>query len=107
MDQNLSPRLASEIEIVHRGSAHVREFGLSTAGDEEIWEFAKREGFAILSKDADFHQMSFVYGPPPKVIWLRYGNCSTNRAIRGVLEQSLRLEIFDADPEAGFLVLSL
>ena len=31
----------------------------------------------IVSKDSDFRQLAFLYGPPPKAIWLRMGNAST------------------------------
>jgi predicted nuclease of predicted toxin-antitoxin system len=30
-----------------------------------------------VSKDTDFHQRSFLFGGPPKVVWIRLGNCST------------------------------
>lgn len=34
---------------------------------------SKAGGFAIVPKDADFRQLSFLYGSPPKVVWLRVG----------------------------------
>jgi len=40
------------------------------ATDAALWEYAKDHGFAIVSKDNDFRQRAFVYGAPPKVIWL-------------------------------------
>jgi predicted nuclease of predicted toxin-antitoxin system len=40
-------------------------------------ELKKQNRFVIVSKDADFHQRSFLYGNPPKVVWIRRGNCST------------------------------
>ncbi|MEO1144890.1 MAG: DUF5615 family PIN-like protein, partial [Cyanobacteria bacterium J06638_22] len=39
-------------------------------------------------KDADMHDLSLVLGNPPKVIWLRLGNCSTTQ-----VESLLRLEV--------------
>jgi len=47
---------------------HVRDIGLAKAQDREIWTHARDAGFAIVSKDNDFQQMSFLYGAPPKVI---------------------------------------
>jgi predicted nuclease of predicted toxin-antitoxin system len=41
------------------------------ADDRTIWEFAKTNGLAIVSQDSDFADMAALYGPPPKVIWLR------------------------------------
>ncbi len=42
-----------------------------------IWSHAKREGFTIISKDNDFRQRAFLYGSPPKVVWLSVGNGNT------------------------------
>lgn len=33
----------------------------------------------IVSKDMDMHDLSLIMGNPPKVIWLRIGNCSTKQ----------------------------
>ena len=68
-DQNLSPRLAGALAGLYPGSVHVREVQLHAADDDTVWAYAARHGFAILSKDADFHQRSFVLGHPPKVVW--------------------------------------
>ena len=112
LDQNLSPRLVHEftwrlrtLESVYPGSAHVREFGLQAAEDIAIWNFAKENQFVIVSKDSDFHQMSFLYGPPPKVVWLRLGNCSTAQVLESLSQNSDRLEAFLRDEQAAFLVL--
>ena len=43
-----------------------------------VWTYAKDHEFTIVSKDSDFRQMSFTFGHPPKVIWIRRGNCSTS-----------------------------
>lgn len=104
-DQNLSPRLVVEFSETYPGSAHVREFGLQTASDDEVWEFAKSRGFTIASKDADFHQRSFLYGPPPKVIWLRVGNSTTQQVIDSLRRQAIRLESFELSEQAAFLVI--
>jgi len=33
---------------------------------------------SIVTKDADFQERSLIAGAPPKVIWIRRGNCSTS-----------------------------
>lgn len=105
-DENLSFRLPRLQADVYPGSAHVREVGLKGADDEPIWRYAAAHGFLITSKDADFFQRSLVYGPPPKVIWLRVGNGPT-RAIAALLRQ--RRDIvrrFHEDPDSALLPLS-
>jgi predicted nuclease of predicted toxin-antitoxin system len=76
-DQNLSHRLCGELEDLFSGSAHVRPLGLAEADDRAIWDFARLNGFTIVSLDADFADMAVFYGAPPKVIWLRAGNRPT------------------------------
>ena len=80
LDQNLSPRLLTALANPHPGSTHVREIGLQAADDDTVWQYATEHGFTIVSKDADFHERSFLLGHPPKVIWIRRGNCSTDEA---------------------------
>ncbi len=76
-DQNLSFKLCRLIADTFPESSHVGVSGLSEAGDREVWEYAKANGFAIVSQDADFAEMATLLGSPPKVIWLRVGNQST------------------------------
>lgn len=84
-DENLSPRLPKAVADVFPGSAHVHDLGLGAADDLAIWEAAKQGGFAIVSRDADYNDLSVLRGNPPKLIWIRHGNCST-----GEIEDMLR-----------------
>jgi predicted nuclease of predicted toxin-antitoxin system len=72
LDQNLSHRLITGLADLFPGSSHVRDLGLSRADDLAIWHAANA------SKDGDFHQMSLLHGAPPKVVWMRVGNASTD-----------------------------
>jgi predicted nuclease of predicted toxin-antitoxin system len=105
-DQNLSHRLVRALADVYPDCRHVREVGLKAASDTTIWDYAKNNGFTIVSKDADFHQRSFVLGFPPKVIWIRIGNCSTETIERVLRDHTEEVERFDADAAATFLILS-
>jgi predicted nuclease of predicted toxin-antitoxin system len=105
-DQNLSPRLVEELSPLFPGCKHVREFGLERAGDEAVWDFAGRNEFAIVSKDSDFHQRSFLLGFPPKVIWVRVGNRSTEDIIRILKRNASAIRDFCADASHTFLALS-
>jgi predicted nuclease of predicted toxin-antitoxin system len=75
-DENLSPKLPRLLATVFPGSAHVRECSLFGHTDEDVWEYARANGFTIVSKDSDFQQRSLLYGHPPKLVWLRIGNCT-------------------------------
>ena len=77
-DENLSPRLVETLADLFPGSTHVQDVGLGGGDDRAVWNYGKVHGFAIVSKDSDFMERSVLEGAPPKVIWLRLGNCSTS-----------------------------
>lgn len=56
---------------------HVYRIGLDRASDLAVWNAARTRGYVIVSQDADFSDLSAMFGAPPKVIWIRRGNCST------------------------------
>ena len=104
-DENLSPLLVSTLAELYPNSIHVRDVGLERAADEAVWLYAREQGLTIVSKDADFRQRSFVVGHPPKVVWIRRGNCST-RDIESILRQHRRAILeFDRDELGAFLEL--
>jgi predicted nuclease of predicted toxin-antitoxin system len=77
-DQNLSRKLVTRLADIFPESSHVQFHNLTETDDSEIWEFAKTQGFCIVTQDADFAERSRLYGTPPKVIWLRCGNTPTS-----------------------------
>jgi predicted nuclease of predicted toxin-antitoxin system len=59
----------------------------------------------IVSKDADMHDLSLVFGNPPKVVWLRLGNCST-RQVEELLRRDFDvIKLFYEDDSVSLLVL--
>lgn len=78
-DENLSPKLTNRLSDIFPNSLHVRDVGLKASDDPLVWDYAKNNDFMIVSKDTDMHDLSLVFGNPPKVIWLRLGNCSTSQ----------------------------
>jgi predicted nuclease of predicted toxin-antitoxin system len=103
-DENLSHRLVQSLADVYPGSAHPRACGLRGASDDEIWRYARENGFVIVSKDSDFSQRSALLGGPPGVIWLRVGNCTTSRAEFVLRNAVKRLQAFENE-NGGCLVL--
>ena len=106
-DENLSPRLVQALELEYPGSAHVREIGLRGATDAVIWGRAPQDEYAIVSKDNDFRQLSFLHGAPPKVIWLSVGNAWTEVILRFLRSKRAEIHAFEADAEASLLILAL
>ena len=104
-DENLSFSLLDSLRVEFPDSTHVREVGLRGASDEAIWQFARSNGFAIVSKDNDFRQRSFVDGHPPKVIWLAIGNAGTAEVATLLRRERFRLEAFEQDAGAALIVI--
>ena len=94
LDENLSPRLALAISDLFPGSRHIEDCGLLAVTDSEVWHFALANGFTIVTKDSDFAEMSRLLGSPPKVIWLRIGNCTTKRAEFVLVNLGSRIQDF-------------
>jgi predicted nuclease of predicted toxin-antitoxin system len=74
VDENLSPKLVGQLADIFSESAHVRDLGLARASDPSVWQHAILHGFTIVSKDEDFHHLSFLRGSPPKEIGINTGN---------------------------------
>jgi len=106
LDNNLSPRLVRRLGTLFPGTAHVRALNLQSASDEAIWREAAAGGFVIVAKDDDFRQLAFLRGAPPKVIWLRLGNCTTADVERLLRARREDILAFERDPEAALLVLT-
>jgi predicted nuclease of predicted toxin-antitoxin system len=105
-DENLSHKLVRLLEDLLPHSIHVRDVGLKAASDTEVWEYAKNNDLILVSKDADMHQRSFLFGPPPKVVWVRLGNCSTSDVERLLRENVSTINAFSDNADSSFLILS-
>jgi predicted nuclease of predicted toxin-antitoxin system len=105
-DGNLSHKLVWLLADLFPDSIHVQDVGLETADDSVVWDYAKDNDLMIVSKDSDMHQRSFVFGHPPKIIWVRLGNCST-AGIETLLRRNFAaVKTFYEDLYASFLSLS-
>ncbi len=105
LDQNLSPRLTGLLSDIYPGSNHVYPLGLDQVSDREIWEHARREGFLVVTKDADFSDLCMLLGFPPKVIWIRRGNCKTVDVEAMLRHHHADVEALDKDVIVGVLTL--
>jgi predicted nuclease of predicted toxin-antitoxin system len=102
-DQNLSFKLCQTIADLFPESSHVGLLGLSEVSDQVLWDYAKTNGFAIVSQDVDFAEMAALLGSPPKVIWLRGGKQST-AAISTLLRRHAEIIVsFGSDNETACL----
>jgi hypothetical protein len=49
-DHHLSPRLVARLGDLFPGSSHVWLHGLDRADDRDIWEFARENGYTLVTK---------------------------------------------------------
>ncbi|REA57865.1 hypothetical protein DSL64_22325 [Dyadobacter luteus] len=78
IDQNISHRVLPIIQDHFKGIQHVSQLGLLNTNDHEIFMFARNNEFdAIITLDDDFVRLLNLFSSPPKIIWLRTGNCAT------------------------------
>ena len=54
IDAQLPPGLGLLLNQAGHDACHVFEIGLRDADDAQVWDYAVREGTAILTKDEDF-----------------------------------------------------
>ena len=80
-DQNISFRIIKKIEDILPFASQVRLLGLENSTDIDIWDYAKKNDYTIVTFDTDFYDISLIKGTPPKIIWLRIGNTSTNNLV--------------------------
>ncbi len=104
-DQNLSPHLVERLSDLYPDSAHVSKIGLDTALDRVVWEYARQHNYMIVTKDADFSEMSLLLGFPPKVIWICRGNCSTREIELLFRDNYEAIVALSDDPATGILTL--
>lgn len=104
-DQNLSPKLVTHLSDLFPDSTHALYVGLDTAADPLLWNYARDNDYIIVSKDTDFGDKSTIHGHPPKVIWIRRGNCSTNTVIKILTEHLEDVRALVNNPNQGLLIL--
>lgn len=72
LDENISPLVAEALRLEGYDALHVRETGLKGRADQEILTFAKKEGRALVTLDADFADVRrFPLGSHTGIIRLR------------------------------------
>jgi len=104
-DENLSPSLAAAFQGGYPGSTHVDLVGLGSASDDQVWRYARDNGFTIVTKDADYYERSLIDGYPPKVIWVRRGNAATVQIEAALREYREAIERLEADTGLAILIV--
>ena len=105
VDQNLSRKLSSRLQDLFPGSIHASEAMPRRAADESIWFYARDNGFAVISKDSDYRDLSYELGHPPKLIWVRTGNSSADLVESLLRDNYEEILAFEQNPDLGMIEL--
>ncbi len=104
-DHNLSPKLVDRLADLFPESTHLYTLGMDQADDREVWNYAQSNGFTIVTRDSDYNELLVLLGFPPKVVWIRRGNCSTS-TIEAMLRSHLAdIQTLASDSTLGILTL--
>lgn len=105
IDHNLSPKLVQRLTDLFPDSTHVYTLELAEASDLEIWDYAQRHDFIIVTKDSDYNELLIFRRFPPKVIWIRHGNCSNSNIEAILRNHATNIQALINDPTLSLLTL--
>jgi predicted nuclease of predicted toxin-antitoxin system len=98
LDENLSRRLIPFLQHDFPGSSQVVLLGMESATDKEVWLRAKVDGYVVVTRDADFQELSLVWGSPPQVVRLRTPNQTRAAVLKLLLDNKAAiLEALEVD----------
>ena len=99
-DQNISPRILKILPKQLSSCQQVRFVGLEDASDFEIFQFARENGFAVVTFDSDFVDLNAMHGTPPKIVYLNTGNLTTKNITELLMDNILRINHYlDSDSD--------
>ena len=102
-DNNISHRVIPRIADIFPNANHVMLEHLDESSDEKVWWFARSNHYTIVTKDSDFNDLVIYKGIPPKVIWIKLGNCKV-RDIENILRDNVEaIKDFLDEPNSAIL----
>lgn len=105
LDNNLSSRLPQILADAYGKVHHVKDYGLETSSDHEIWNYVRQRNGTIFSKDMDFYHLLNRFGHPPKIIWIRTGNATTRQIANLLIDKADVVQQFLKNDQLGLLEL--
>ena len=98
LDANISYKLVNVLNPIFGKCVHIDYVGLEVpAKDIDIWNYAKTNGYIIITKDNDFVNIMELKGFPPKVVLLKTGNNSKQAIIELLINFKLMIKDLEAN----------
>lgn len=104
-DENLPASLIWRLADLWPDCQQVVSVGLASSNDTVVWDHAGAHNLTIVSKDKDFHARALVSGPPPKVVWLRLGNCDVLTVAQTLRSNATAINVLRADSSVAILII--
>jgi predicted nuclease of predicted toxin-antitoxin system len=76
---------------------------LDESSDDTVWRFARSHDYTIVSKDSDFNDLAIYKGTPPKIIWIKVGNCKVAEIEKILRENEKAIKAFLDEPMGAIL----
>jgi predicted nuclease of predicted toxin-antitoxin system len=105
LDHNISHKLVARLADIFPDSTQTRLLNLGRTNDPQLWLVAKTHDYLFVTKDKDVAELAILRGAPPKVVWLRMGNCSTPLVEKTLRANHDAIVDFAADPNRVVLEL--
>jgi predicted nuclease of predicted toxin-antitoxin system len=104
LDANISWRITKLVENDLPNCFHSKDIQvIQPAKDIEIWEFARKNDFTILTHDDDFEKLLLLKGVPPKVIILKTFNKNTKQLAELLISKKEIIESFISNDQLMIL----
>jgi len=100
-DENLSPKLPWG--ALFPDSRRVRDCGGHLM--DRFGNLREKTGSALFQRILIFSKEAFLFGHPPKVVWLRLGNCTRERVIQLMTVHQQQMERYNKAPFESVLLL--
>ncbi|PID34143.1 MAG: hypothetical protein CR976_01830 [Thiotrichales bacterium] len=97
LDENLSRRIVPALLDKYPDTTQVALAGLEGYDDKTLWLYAQQHDYILVTQDSDFHEMSVLYGFPPKIIWLKCGNQPKQIILAKLLDNYTAIESLSTD----------
>ena len=107
LDQNISYKVVRLLADAFSDVKHVRSVGLVNVSDLEIWQYAKINGYTVITFDSDFIELSVLKSSLPKVIWLKFGNSTNLKVANKLIINQKTISEFIKDDNNEILFLEI
>ena len=107
-DQNISYRILKKLPKSFSDCVQLNQVGLKNCNDSDIWQYAHDNNYVIVTFDSDFYDISLLNSSPPKIIWLKTGNHTTQEIADLLIANENSNKEFISNPEmaeTAFLVI--